>query len=100
MSDNNQVGLILNQIRQLSSKDAYDNAISYLNGNLLSDYSGAKNLLVYEGPIEFDSPIFDTIPHDKYFFLTERFVAKLNRQYIDNILHRFTVFDLWTEKEM
>jgi hypothetical protein len=76
------------RLRQLRTRDVSEP---------INEVPSSDNLLVYEGLIS----IYEYISEHEYFLLNQRCVAKLNQKFdIDDVLYKFTVLDLWSEKEM
>jgi hypothetical protein len=74
------------RLRQLSVRDVSSH---------IDPSSNFDNLLIYEGSISIGTYITDR----EYFPLNKRYVAKLHHK-PEDAFYEFTVFDLWSEKEM
>jgi hypothetical protein len=63
--------------------------------------SKSDNLLIYDGLMNTMAFYTDNIRQHSYFLLNQRCVAKLNQEPdFQNDFYQFTVFDLWSKKEM
>jgi hypothetical protein len=67
----------------------------------INQRSDSDNLLIYKGLIDKKRPADIYITEHNYFLLNQRYVAKLHHEPgIKDAFYEFTVFDLWSEKEM
>jgi hypothetical protein len=80
------------RLRQISARGVFGST----DRSLSSD-----NLLIYKGLVDKKTRYYEYIFEHYYFPLNQRCFAKLNYEPgMEDSFYEFTVFDLWSEKEM